>query len=78
MKTPLYTAVNASLGAGDNRKAHVTGPDLNGRISPVASFWTFEEAQAWAKEVAFEAIRIFECFMEYLGSFTDEKLRGMM
>ena len=56
MKTPLYTAVNASLGVGDSRKAHVTGPDLNGRICPVASFWTFEEAVAWAKARNAEAV----------------------
>jgi hypothetical protein len=47
---PKYTAVNAPLGMSDSRKAHVTGPDLNGRIRPVASFWSYAEAVSWAAD----------------------------
>ena len=47
---PKYTAINEPLNMSDNCKAHVTGPDINGRVCPVASFWSYEEAVAWAAE----------------------------
>ena len=43
-----YRAVRGKLSPNDSRAAYVTGPDLTGRICPVASFWSMEEAESYA------------------------------
>lgn len=45
-----YEAVHGRLAHDDSREAYVMGPTLSGRIAPLASFWRWEEAKAWAKE----------------------------
>lgn len=44
-----YTAVKGKLSPQDSREAYVTGPTLHGRIAPLASFWYFADACAWAR-----------------------------
>lgn len=46
-----YTAVRGKLSKDDARVAYVTMPvGINGRIAPIASFWSFDEAVRWARE----------------------------
>lgn len=47
MNTP-YQAVRGKLSPMDSREAYVTGPALNGRVCPVASFYSYEEAARYA------------------------------
>lgn len=46
-----YTAIRGKLAPDDARAAYVTGPTLSGRIAPLASYWSFEEAVAGAKRM---------------------------
>lgn len=48
--TGPYTAHKGKLDRDDSRAAYVTGPCLNGRIAPVASFWTLADAERWASQ----------------------------
>lgn len=45
-----YTAVRGKLAVDDARAAYVTGPTKEGRIAPLASFWSYEEAVRGARE----------------------------
>lgn len=47
---PKYTAVRGKLAQDDAREAYVTGPTLDGRIAPIASFWHYEEAVRYAEK----------------------------
>jgi hypothetical protein len=47
-----YTAIEGKLAIDDARAAYVTGPTKDGRCAPIASFWRYEEAVAYAKESA--------------------------
>lgn len=47
-----YTAVEGKLDPQDSRAAYVEGPAIDGTIRPLASFWYYSEAVAWAKAAA--------------------------
>ena len=44
-----YTAIRGKLATDDARSAYVTGPSGDGTIRPLASFWSYAEAEAWAR-----------------------------
>lgn len=46
-----YTAVDGKLAAGDYREAYVTGPTQDGRIAPLASCWSFDDAERLARRM---------------------------
>lgn len=50
-----YSAYKGKLAYNDSREAYVTGPDLTGRICPIASFWSVDEAIRWIKKLHEEA-----------------------
>lgn len=45
-----FTVYEGKLGDGDHRNAFVEGPTESGRIAPLASFWTVDDARRWARE----------------------------
>lgn len=48
--THPYTAIKGKLDPSDRREAYVTGPCADGSIRPIASFWFYSEAIAFAKK----------------------------
>lgn len=45
-----YTAIEGKLSTEDARAAYVTGPAGDGVIRPIASFWSYAEAVAFARK----------------------------